>query len=480
MSVSHLVLESGNEQKISKELWTVKDVATFLDFHKNTVYKLLENGKLPVIRIGREIRFKRGDIEDWLKQNSYSPVPLPELHRVEILTGVYDKINLKGGFKNPVGKRTRWEFGNGAHVYLRTNPGGTRSWGIEFRDENGKRKQHIVPNALSLEDAKTVLFAKVREAFDRQHGIVRPKRLKFIEFADQFLRDYAKNEKKSWKTDEYRLRKMKVYFGDIEISSITSQQIREYRASRLEVGISPLTANRDLALLKKMFNWAKEEGYADLNPVEKIKFFSETDTIRDRVLSLKEEQRLFKELPDHQKPIILVALHTGLRYREVLGLNWKNLDLERKAIKAEHTKSKKARFIPMNSALLEVFSCLSGMKKHPDFVFPFNDIRKGFKNACRRAEIHDFTFHDLRRTFGTRLLENGLDIVSISRLYGHSSVLVTERYLHPKDARSVEALERLVEMPEKSAEISKQVLQICDTKKNASKNVPLTLPFSMN
>ncbi|MFC2166800.1 tyrosine-type recombinase/integrase [Acidobacteriota bacterium] len=65
------------------------------------------------------------------------------------------------------------------------------------------------------------------------------------------------------------------------------------------------------------------------------------------------------------------------------------------------------------------------------------------QKACKRACVEDFTFHDLRRTFGTRLLESGVDIITIQKLYGHSSVLVTQKYLHPKDETSKEAVEFL-------------------------------------
>ena len=80
-------------------------------------------------------------------------------------------------------------------------------------------------------------------------------------------------------------------------------------------------------------------------------------------------------------------------------------------------------------------------------VFPINRwiVRRAFEGALRRAKIEGFTFHDLRRTFGTRLLERGVDIVTIKKFYGHSSVITTERYLHPRDFFSEKAVELLVE-----------------------------------
>jgi integrase len=113
-------------------------------------------------------------------------------------------------------------------------------------------------------------------------------------------------------------------------------------------------------------------------------------------------------------------------------------------------------------------------------VFPFKYIQKAWENARRRAGLEDLTFHDLRRTFGTRLLEAGVDIVTISKLYGHSSISVTQRYLHPKDKLSKEAVELLVKDPSDKLKEREKLLQICDTKMSEqSKKLAIQL-FSMN
>lgn len=147
-----------------------------------------------------------------------------------------------------------------------------------------------------------------------------------------------------------------------------------------------------------------------------------------------------------------------MRHGELQGLKWCNVDFGKRQIKVEETKSKKARFIPINSVLFDVLAKLKVVNGKGQYVFPFKGVRKTFEGACRRASIEDLTFHDLRRTFGTRLLEAGVDIVTISKLYGHSTVLVTQRYLHPKDSLSKEAVEVLAKKEEK-------LLEICEMKK---------------
>jgi integrase len=155
---------------------------------------------------------------------------------------------------------------------------------------------------------------------------------------------------------------------------------------------------------------------------------------------------------------------------------WKNVDFEYRIIKVEKTKSKKARVIPINSRLYDMLKKLEAERGDNQQVFPFKNIQTAWGNARRRAGLEDLTFHDLRRTFGTRLLEAGVDIVTISMLYGHSSVLVTQRYLHPKDTLSKEAVESLVKKPDNG----KGLLHICDMGKQEKPEHFVSSSFCMN
>jgi len=385
--------------------------------------------------------------------------PQKRKQKLDISLEGYDRRYLKGvsGLSKFM---TRWRYCDGV-VYRIKNPGGKVSWGIEFRDENGKRKQQIVRGAQSRKDAEDVLDYTARNIFKRKFGIAEPetKSITFQRFSVMYLEDYSKTTNKSWETVEHRLKSLVNFFFDMELREITPTLIKRYRSSRLKNQISKSTVNREVALLKHMFNVAIDENYLELNPTKKIMMYSEADTIRDRVLSREEEPRLFAELPDRLKPFFYVACHTGMRRSEIFKLEWRNVVLKGcrdSYIKVERTKSRKARTIPVNSQLYEILIQLKNRQGAAKYVFPFKSVRTAFENACKRAGITDFTFHDLRRTFGTRLLKKGVDIVTISKLYGHSSVLVTQRYLHPEDTLSRHAVEKLVEEP--------NMLEICELK----------------
>jgi len=105
-------------------------------------------------------------------------------------------------------------------------------------------------------------------------------------------------------------------------------------------------------------------------------------------------------------------------------------------------KSQKTRKIPINSKLRTLLLKLSMIKRDQEYVFPsegsesghMEGVRKSFMSACKKAGIECLRFHDLRHTAATRMIENGANIVAVSRLLGHSDIKMTMRYAHPEDS----------------------------------------------
>jgi excisionase family DNA binding protein len=463
---------------IKERLLDVREVSGLLYIHPETLYRWKKSGRIPHVMMNGRVRFERKAVDEFLEKRKSGALDLEAiLPKFSLSLDAYDKLHLKRqqkGGTSAVGKgpRRRWNYSFGS-VYLRG-----KHWYIDYR-YLGKRIREAVKNAQTRGEAVIALQVKVTEIFN---GRFNPKRtapcLTFDEFADKYMNEYAKSEKKSWKTDEYRLRRIREFFGRFELSEITTAKIREYRDARCKEGISRLTTNRELSLFKKMFNWGLKEKCLSENPAKEITKFSEADTARDRVLSDEEEERLFAQLAPHMKPLILTALQTGLRYREILRLRWSNVDMKGRMLKVENTKSGRARFVPINSILFDEMLRLKDGSRD-ERVFPFTTVQTAFENARRRAGLLDLTFHDLRRTFGTRLLEKGVNIVTISKLYGHSSVLVTQGYLHPKDILAKEAVEALVD-EHRQREKSEKVAQLGHKKKRESFQLPATSYFSVN
>ncbi len=127
-----------------------------------------------------------------------------------------------------------------------------------------------------------------------------------------------------------------------------------------------------------------------------------------------------------------------MRRGEILNLFWENVHLDAREIELRKTKNGKPRRIPLNENLVRMFEALKAKNGHSPYVFPnpttkrpYFDIKHSFLAACERAGIRDFRFHDLRHTCATRLLDGGVNIVTVRDLLGHFDVSMTQRYTNP-------------------------------------------------
>lgn len=122
---------------------------------------------------------------------------------------------------------------------------------------------------------------------------------------------------------------------------------------------------------------------------------------------------------------------------EVLKLMWKNVDFEKREIIIVETKDDEDRVVPMNPLLFNLLLTLKSQDGRNEYVFTnpstgrhYVEIKRAFVSSCRKAGIEDFHFHDLRHTFASKLVRNGVDLNTVKELLGHSSIITTQRYLH--------------------------------------------------
>jgi excisionase family DNA binding protein len=433
-------------------LLTVKEVAGILRVHPNTVYQKAQSGEIPSIRTSNsQVRFIEKDINEWLDKRSRSPRSIPlfdEALRADLSLENYDKLFLKGGVKvSPKGKTWNYPFGS---VFFRLNRSGQERWYIYYRVD-GIRIRKAVKNAQSRADALKVLQLEVADAFRGQHGLKKPEKTKtFKEFADQYYESYARINKKSFISDWYMLKQLKKAWGAYDIRQINPLLIEGFRKDLLERGRTRSTTNRYLALLGKMMNLAIDWGLLTQNPVARVKFFSEKANFRETILSLEDEEALLKKCPKRLLPIVKVALNTGMRRGEILGLRWSQVDLAARTIRLSQTKSGRPRVIPINAFLLDILVKQYAKTGYSEFVFPnratrkpFQDVKRAFNTAATNAGIEGLRFHDLRHTFASRLVAAGVDLITVKDLLGHHSVKVTERYTHTNAEQKKRAVEML-------------------------------------
>ena len=174
--------------------------------------------------------------------------------------------------------------------------------------------------------------------------------------------------------------------------------------------------------------------YSGENPVKGVKMFKENNQ-RLRFLEINEISKLLDNCEEYLKPIVMIALNTGMRKSEILNLKWRDVDINRGIIYLYNTKNGEKREIPINE---EVDRALIGVRKNSESEYIFcwkngekiRDIRISFFTALQKSGIKEFRFHDLRHTAASHLVMSGVDLNTVRELLGHKSLKMTLRYAH--------------------------------------------------
>jgi len=293
---------------------------------------------------------------------------------------------------------------------------------------NGKRIKEST-KCTSKKTAESILAKRKTQIAENKHlDIRKQEKITFKDFANEYIEIYAKPNKKSWQSDEENLKSLKVFFGDKYLYEITTQDIEKYKALKLQDKKKPATVNRQLATLKIMFTKAIEWNKIADNPSKKVKFLKEKNN-RLRYLTLEEINNLLDNCPKSIKSIVIIALHTGMRRGEILGLKWENVDIKQGIIYLLDTKNNERAEIFANSEVIKALLSLS-KNSNNSYLFSIKDLRKSFTKALKGAEITDFHFHDLRHTFASQLIMNGTDVRTVQELMRHKDIRMTLRYTH--------------------------------------------------
>jgi len=321
---------------------------------------------------------------------------------------------------------------------------------IDYYDGDGRRhRKKISPQKtvaqLALKDIR------VKIAKGEYLGIYEEKKTLFKDFAEKYLKMVRPNLSSSSfaRFEGIITNHLKPAF-QYYLYRISKKQVGEYIQKRSEE-VEPATINQEIKRLRHMLNKAIEWGYLKENPCRGVKNMKEPPG-RIRYLSHDEMDRLRKasdisslmENPNNKgrtfskiitaylKPIIQIAINSGMRRGEILNLRWKDIDFKERRLLLEQTKNNERRVIPMNESLYQAFKSLP-VHLHQEKVFPDINgsmVTVAFKRACKRAEIQDFRFHDLRHSFASYLTMGGVNLRTVQALLGHKDLRMTIRYSH--------------------------------------------------
>ncbi len=331
-------------------------------------------------------------------------------------------------------------------------------WYFEFMIR-GKRYHRGVQEARTKRDAEKAEAIFKAELLQGRYNLAdNIGEMNFMKLVEEY-NTYAMTSKIAWKKDLSRVKKLTEFFGSKKLNEVTPILVEKYRFYRKNTPkkngkpLSNASINREVSILRKMFNIAIDNGWANENPclARKVGPLRES-TKRERFLTADEEHCILKLCAgsqDYLKPILICALHTGMRKSEILNLKWKNVDLNNGYILVTKTKSGKNRNNPTSSVLKKELFIIKQYNKS-SYVFinqttqvPFNNINKGFKAILKKANIEGLVFHDLRHTAATRMVASGIDLIVVQDILGHSDIRTTMRYSHPIPERKMQAIEAL-------------------------------------
>jgi integrase len=316
--------------------------------------------------------------------------------------------------------------------------------GIYTRDDRdgfwirmvGLDGQRSVYKARTLAQARTLRHRLLTEKTDRVLNPAKYRAQKPLTVKEWVERCLSGSSNRDKLHEKQRMDYWSTLWGSRALASLTAEDIRHHRAAMLASGdYAPATVNRYMSALRRLLTLAVDEHKIDRHPMKKLKFLPEP--MKDRFFTDNELQHLQLSLSAAEWRAVAFALGTGMRLGEQLGLTWAQIDWDSQTATLPMTKSGKVRRVPLSQDVLgilrEQFSESPYVFPHPNNPLLPADVRdtsKWFGERLTKAGISGASWHILRHTCASRLLRHGVDIVSVSKILGHSTITTTMRYLH--------------------------------------------------
>lgn len=339
---------------------------------------------------------------------------------------------------------------------------GTTVYLIDFRDQNGQRvretagttrKQARDLYARRLGEVKSGTYVNPRDKQDDRGPT-------FESFCDQFLRDHPGRRR----SNHYpaSIKRLVPYFKGKHMGEITRGdldrlriQLQTEKIGRLGRPLSSTSVLKLLRTVHRVFKQAVRWGVIDHNVAADLEKPS-TPMHKTRYLSSEERTRLQEQAPPWLKPMLTLALATGMRLGEVTSLRWDEVDRSAGMLHVSEETKTGSRMIPLNSTALKV---LDEQVRHVRSPYVFttgtganfdteerrNQITKTTISVMKSAGIERASFHTLRHTAASLMVQAGVPLYEVQKILGHSTASMTERYAHlaPQHLRgAIDALDR--------------------------------------
>jgi len=324
------------------------------------------------------------------------------------------------------------------------------NWYIDYYNGSSRIREKVGPTRTLAKKALKVRQPEIIQG--RYYFSAQTNGMTFKALADRYLK-LVSAQKRGYHSERYRIATIIKFFGKHRLSDLTAEHAERFKLDRSKVA-SPATVNRELGNFKHIIRMGIAWKYLQANSFASVRFLRVSGR-PERVLGEDEEVKPLaacdKVRSPHLRPIVILALNTGMRKGEILSLKWPQVDFVKRAIFVIEAKTENGRrYIPMNDTVQALLTSFA-RKRGTRFVFPsprkpgqrMLDHKVGFATAVRLAGIPHIRFHDLRHTFATRLVRAGTDLVTVQKLLGHARITMTARYAHSLMDDGMAAVKRL-------------------------------------
>ena len=322
------------------------------------------------------------------------------------------------------------------------------AWWVDFRSERRRYRIRSPENsraaALAFEHVLRVRLARGESLLPLLETKVTPT---FAEFAQDWFETYVKannKESEQYSKQIYLRVHLVPFFGHLSLADISSHHVERYKALKRSAGLKDTTINHHLTTFVKCLRCALEWGRISALPkVTKIR----TAPPPFDFLTPQESEHLLSYAREREpawRDMILLALRTGMRRGEILGLQWEDVDIDRGKITVRKSlvrgilscpKNYRFRYLPMTQELRDM---LLRRRKRSGFVFQAetggasakSTIDRNLTRICRQAGMRHVHWHVFRHTFASQLVGAGMPITVVKELMGHSDIKMTMRYAH--------------------------------------------------
>ncbi|AWN44436.1 integrase [Methylobacterium durans] len=228
------------------------------------------------------------------------------------------------------------------------------------------------------------------------------------------------------------------------LALLSTADLATYRDERLKA-VAPATVIRELNTISHAIDTARREWgiHLAVNPCKLVRRPSPPRG-RTRRLEGGEEQLLLaaadKGRVRYLRPLIILAIETGMRRGELLSLRWQHIDLDTRVAHLPMTKNGTSRDVPLSARAVETLRGLQMGESATVFTAAPNAVRLAWERLTRRVSLQDLHLHDLRHEAVSRLFEKGFNVAEVASISGHRELRMLQRYTH---LRATDLAERL-------------------------------------